>query len=639
MSLVRHPALALVAVAFGLLVAAADNPWLGIDGGLALATSRRPALDILDLWARADHPPLYYLLLHYWMDLVGTGAFAVKFPSIAAALVAVPLAFQTGRRLATPLPPLTKMDPPHPPLTKGGQGGVTLGMLTAYLVAISFSHIVRGVAVRDYALGVLLDFASLCAFVTALRPGAGRWPWALYAATSAAALYTFYFTLPLLLAQGVYLLLARDQRRQLLPWAGAMGGVVLAHSPWIWLAAPHVWEKVTNSGAYVGGGPRSFPLDPQEGLFLLALRWLTSSAATGVTPWIVGLVAAAVAGLAWSQRRRASIHHLPLLALGLLATLGFALAGTRLWQDDESVERFVYTALPFYAPLAGYGLWAAGKSHRLALAALLVLVTIPFLRSFQIFLRPGTGEPWTDLRRYLEENASPEDLLLFTYPQQAGEFASVERERWQWRVIPTSGFRFPVVEHPDTKTLALIRQRGLYRAIWLLLWDDDPHNLPVATTLASHAYPAASDWVGTTYAAAYLRPGPARLQPMALRFEDGIELTQAGYQDQGVRGGSLRISLVWRASGPLSVDYSVFVHLVGADGRRWAQHDGAPVTGLRPTSGWQAGETVEDRHGLLLPPAMPEGDYRLEVGLAGEGRRLALVDGGNTVRLGPVSVR
>jgi len=175
MSLVRHLALVLVAVAFGLLVAAADNPWLGIDGGLALATSRLPALDVLDLWARADHPPLYYLLLHYWLELAGTGAFVAKLPSLAAALLAVPLAYQTGRRLGTPLPPLAK----------GGVGGVTLGLLTAYLVAISFSHIVRGVAVRDYALGVLLDLASLCAFLTALRPGAGRWAWFLYAATSA----------------------------------------------------------------------------------------------------------------------------------------------------------------------------------------------------------------------------------------------------------------------------------------------------------------------------------------------------------------------------------------------------------------------------------------------------------------------
>ncbi len=610
-------ALALVAVAFGLLVVAADNPWLGIDGGLALATSRLPALDVLALWARADHPPLYYLLLHYWMDLVGTGAFAVKFPSIAAALLAVPLAFQVGRRL----------------------GGRRLGLLTAYVVAISFSHVVRGVAVRDYALGVMFDFASLWAFVTALRPGAGRWPWFLYAATSAAALYSFYFTLPLLLAQGLYLLLVREQRPRLWPWAAAMGAVALAYLPWIWLAGPPAWEKVRHSAAYVGGGPRPFPLDPQEGMLFLAVRWLTSSAALGVAPWIVALLAAAVASLAWTQRRKVRVRHVPLLVLGLAATLGFALAGTRLWQDDESVERFVYTALPFYAPLAAYGLRAAGQSHRLALAVLLVVVTVPFLRSFEIFLRPGAGEPLPELRRYLEEHASSEDLLLFTYPQQAGEFASVERERWRWRVIPTSGFRFPVVTQPDRTALTLIRQRGLYRAIWLILWDDDPRNLPVSTTLASHAYPAASGWAGTTYVAAYLRPGPARLRSVALRFEDGIVLAEAGYQDQGVPGGSLRVSLVWRATGPPSADYGVFVHLVGADGRRWAQHDGAPVTGLRPTSGWQAGETVEDRHGLLLPPGMPAGDYWLEAGLAAGGRRMDLESGGNAVRLGPISVK
>ncbi|MBI2911765.1 MAG: hypothetical protein HYY05_06450, partial [Chloroflexi bacterium] len=577
MSLPRHPVLALVAVAFGLLVAAADDPWLGIDGGLALATSRLAPLEMLDLWARADHPPLYYLLLHYWMGLVGTGAFVAKLPSLAAALLAVPLAFQVGRRLGTPLFPSVRGHGLAPfvasLLAKGGLGAVTLGLLSAYLVAISFSHVVRGVAVRDYALGVMLDFASLYAFVTAVRPGAGRWPWFLYAATSAAALYTFYFTLPLLLAQGLYLLLARDQRPRLRAWAAAMGGAALAYLPWVWLAAPHAWEKIRNSSAYVGAGPRPSPLDPQEGMLFLAFRWLTSSAALGVAPWIVGLIVAAVAGLAWTQRGKVRVQHVPLLALGLAATLGFALAGTRLWQDDESVERFVYTALPFYAPLAAYGLRAAGKSHRLALVALLVVATVPFLRSFQIFLRPSTGEPLVELRQYLEARASPADLLLFTYPQQAGEFASVAREAWPWTVIAASGFRFPVVERPDERTLALIRQEGRYRAIWLVLWDDDPRNLPVSTALAEHAYPAGSAWVGTTYAAAYLGPEPARLEPLGIRFDGGVELAQAGYQAQVNPGGALRLSLVWRAARPPAADYGVFVHLVDGAGRRWSQHD------------------------------------------------------------------
>ncbi|HUW95733.1 MAG TPA: hypothetical protein VMW58_08090, partial [Anaerolineae bacterium] len=64
-----------------------------------------------------------------------------------------------------------------------------------------------------------------------------------------------------------------------------------------------------------------------------------------------------------------------------------------------------------------------------------------------------------------------------------------------------------------------------------------------------------------------------------------------------------------------SDDYVVFVHLLDGDGRLMTQHDGEPVGGFRSTTTWQIGETVEDKHGILIPQGTPSGEYRLVAGM------------------------
>ena len=78
---------------------------------------------------------------------------------------------------------------------------------------------------------------------------------------------------------------------------------------------------------------------------------------------------------------------------------------------------------------------------------------------------------------------------------------------------------------------------------------------------------------------------------------------------------ALTVNLIWRATATPATGYSVFVHLQGADGRVWAQSDGAPANWTRPTTGWLAGEYVIDAHTLNLPADLPAGSYTLWTGL------------------------
>lgn len=95
-------------------------------------------------------------------------------------------------------------------------------------------------------------------------------------------------------------------------------------------------------------------------------------------------------------------------------------------------------------------------------------------------------------------------------------------------------------------------------------------------------------------------------------------------------GDLLKVILCWQALQRIERDYTVFLHLVDADDRLWAQHDGQPEGGFYPTSYWDVGEIVEDEHQIALPLDIPPGEYTLQAGvyLLNTGERLRVIDGG-----------
>lgn len=80
-------------------------------------------------------------------------------------------------------------------------------------------------------------------------------------------------------------------------------------------------------------------------------------------------------------------------------------------------------------------------------------------------------------------------------------------------------------------------------------------------------------------------------------------------------GDVLDLSLRYQGLTHILQSYSVFIHLVDAEGRMWAQHDGAPLSGLHPTTHWVEGEVITDPREIVLAQDMPAGRYRLQAGM------------------------
>jgi uncharacterized membrane protein len=95
------------------------------------ASWRFAKLPLRVLWTEAvdDHPPLYYSLLHLWMNF-GDSPSSLRLISAIGGALAAPLAFLLGRQI----------------------GGMAVGLLSALFVALSTLQLEYSQDARSYAL-------------------------------------------------------------------------------------------------------------------------------------------------------------------------------------------------------------------------------------------------------------------------------------------------------------------------------------------------------------------------------------------------------------------------------------------------------------------------------------------------------
>ena len=100
------------------------------------------------------------------------------------------------------------------------------------------------------------------------------------------------------------------------------------------------------------------------------------------------------------------------------------------------------------------------------------------------------------------------------------------------------------------------------------------------------------------------------------RIGDQVQLTGARLSDNSLAAGEiLKVALLWKATGEINDDWTVFTHILSADRELVGQQDNVPLLGIRPTYTWVEGELLEDPYGIVLEETLAPGSYELSVGM------------------------
>lgn len=619
------------------------------DEGWSIALASLPPRDIIRLTALDVHPPLYYLLLKPWLAL-GLDDLWVRAPGALAGTLAVPLAAAAARawwaRARAPrgatdgAAALGGADVPSGAVRARRRARYDVGVWAAAGTAVAPAFVYYAGVARMYALTAPLLLLAVwgLARLGAARRGAG--PAAVAGALGAlGALYTFYYA-GIALA-GVYAAALAARPRAWRRLVAAAGAVAAAYAPWLAVvAAPLAARLGARAAAEPGAGGgfdwAAVPPAMRDGLYAAFFAYDAGWAAVGVSVLVLGLGFAAGRS-AVDRGRAAAIVGLPVAAVLAAAAVGA--------QAHMLAPRYLIVATPFLVLGLGWAVARLGeRSGAAALAAALALAAAvaPTLAGYVYQREAEVDGPWDPavFWRDVAPRAASGDWVVFNILSVAGLYARYRGPSdapWGYAQLWD-----PVHEPVDTAIARVAAGAPRHGRTWLALYKGtvSPGSAALKAWADTHLFPAGGAWAGDVLLVGYVEGRPDVSRALAVDFGRGVRLAGAAHASRAAAGKGIAVALRWEATAVPDANARVFVHAYARDGTLVAQHDGFPAADGRPPKTWAAGDVVDDRHGLWVPPGTPPGPLRLVVGLYDPktGERWREAGGEDAVEIGVVEV-
>ena len=430
---------------------ARESIWLDEATSIIIA---RMDLASLVAWAAGDiHPPLYYLILHFWL-LLGDSEFVVRSLSAVLGVVTIAVAYALGEELFGP----------------------RAGLLSALLLALSPLHIWYSQEARMYALVTTLNLLASFCLLLALRRRQTHY-WLGYVLCSVLALYTHYFALFGLLFQNLFALYWLVNKRSSLwsKWLLAQLAVVLLFLPWL----PILYHQVTTGGG--GWVERSIG---RPTLYALVDTWLYFSIGLDsqlypgwlrrVAYLLYGICTlAAVLSMFRLGRHETGAHSESNLEgeVFCLALAGFPILSVWLVSQIKPMYsvRYLLLFLPYYCILVAKGIDSL-RWKSVSGALVLFLACTLLLGNWNTWCTEQNPD-WRGVTSHVLDRAQPGDVVLFSPRWNEKPFDYYSRGRLDINMdLP-----IPVTVDAAQQVLDSIRQR--YRRVWLV-WQRGHYSDP-----------------------------------------------------------------------------------------------------------------------------------------------------------------
>lgn len=394
----RLSLLAILLLGFGLRLHRLGEQPVWWDEGHAVWAARQSLYETTRITAHDVHPPFYLWLLHGWLRLAGESEFAVRYLSLIGGMLTVALVYVVARRLI----------------------GRRAALLAALLLSTARFHIWWSQEARMYVWAAFWGLLSVYWFTQLGRGGLRAW-WG-YVLSGAAALYTLYLSVLVLLIQNLFVVLTvwRKPRRghQLFTWMLWQLGVLLLYAPWLYLALPRIRHDTAKA-------PFTFAQVWQ--LFGTVLTTGISTDLERYTGLLIAFGLLALTGILLLVLDRTQPQRYGLLGWEVALLLALALIAPPMVVYGLSIPRgFFYSPKPearylllfapyFYILLAATlaGLWPKGRWRRVLSALALVLVLVTWVGVLpQHYAGRYLRDDMRSAMRALAVYARPDDAVL-----------------------------------------------------------------------------------------------------------------------------------------------------------------------------------------------------------------------------------
>ena len=604
--------LGLGVLALALRLSTINHEALWLDEGYTLLFSGLPFPQLLTVGGAHEHPPLYYLIVHFLRSVDNWYLMPRLVSAVAGSLVVVAVFFLAGYLY-----------------------GRTAGILAASFVAIAPIHVWYGQDGRGYEIATLAVVLSYLTLFHALDEGR-RW-WALYSVATAACLYSEYTTAFALVPQ-LFLAVRAYRCGRLRPLLLSWGAAALLFAPWIgvlvgnasqvvssyWIPHPTFSTLATTTMEFLGL-LTPCPEDPCQGV-LAPIPGLTTAVTTLTTMLIVAVLLLTVIAVVRGKDRA--------YTLALWLWLPFAIVIILAYRRPLYIDRIFLDDTPALYILVAAGLTWLGSHLRAAYSLILPIVLVSSL-SLANIAQAHSNPDWRSAARDFASAYRPGQSVIF-YPGVTasivhaylpGWHATYERPLWYRTYLDVPGWqkRYANTADPRLRVMQIRAAAAHGSAVWLLAQDYTGLNRARHWFVAHNYQLVLSEmYENDTRIELWSRKGPAALGKTVL--SPGFKTGWTKFGKAAINGATLRlngraeaqrhfrvvpgatyfVNVAYRAFPPSSPSIQVFLR--DAQGRPVATYDDryGRLMDAFPRTQWYdlpvSGVWLKQPFGFVAPP-------------------------------------
>ncbi len=343
-------------------------------------------------------PPLYYILLHFWIQFFGTSEFAARLLSAIFGIFSIPVLYKLGKTL----------------FDYGS------GLYGALILAISMFHIKFCQEARMYSLLTFTTLISMLLFVKSLKEDKLKF-WIGYVIGSVLMLYSHLYGFFILLFQNIFFILYW-KRKIVRAYFLAQLAIFLLFLPWL--------SKILKAAHNILGPNSPIAWIPRPSLISLGMMFFEFSNSSMISLILFGSLS--IIGIMKGFGKRLveglphySLENLKKVTASPLTGNSFGIVFCILWISIPTalsvmaslalrpiyLPKYLIIVSPAFYLLVAKGLTSLGRSRVQDILLLIILFDSLFAVTVHHY---GVieNEQWREAARYIEENAGQRDLII-----------------------------------------------------------------------------------------------------------------------------------------------------------------------------------------------------------------------------------